>query len=188
MASVAWLNQQRRLGDLKNWPKNPRKLSDRDARELERSLRRFGYADPIIINADNEIIGGHQRRIVSLSAGLMSADEVVDVRVPDRLLSPRECEELAIRLNRNQGSWDWDLLANNFDERDLFDWGFDPKDFSFYEDKNGDQSAGRADGASVVRFIVTVPVGSRDMVYPSLNELENFEGVSVKEMKKEKTK
>ncbi len=34
-------------------------------------------------------------------------------------------KQLNIRLNRNGGQWDWDLLANNFDANDLVEWGFD---------------------------------------------------------------
>ena len=49
---------------------------------------------------------------------------LVDVRVPDRLLTPEEAEELAIRLNKNNGEWDWDKLVDNFDKDHLIDYGF----------------------------------------------------------------
>jgi len=50
------------------------------------------------------------------------------VRVPERELTEREAEELAIRLNKNTGDWDFDALANNFELDDLLDWGFDKKE------------------------------------------------------------
>ena len=36
--------------------------------------------------------------------------------------------ELNIRLNKNNGQWNWDKLANEFDMSELIDWGFDAKD------------------------------------------------------------
>jgi len=50
------------------------------------------------------------------------------VRVPERELTEREAEELAIRLNKNTGDWDFDALANNFELDDLLNWGFDKKE------------------------------------------------------------
>ncbi len=55
-------------------------------------------------------------------------DDLVDVRVPERELTEREAEELAIRLNKNTGDWDFDALANNFELDDLLDWGFDKQE------------------------------------------------------------
>jgi len=41
-------------------------------------------------------------------------------------LSEKEVEELNIRLNKNTGSWDFDVLANEFELPDLVEWGFEP--------------------------------------------------------------
>jgi DNA modification methylase len=79
----------------------------------------FGLADPLIINADGTMIGGHQRQNV-----IGDPEQMVDVRVPSRQLTEREAEELAIRLNKNSGEWDFDMLANGFEVDDLLDWGF----------------------------------------------------------------
>ena len=54
----------------------------------------------------------------------------IDVRVPSRTLTDREVEELNIRLNKNTGSFDFDILANNFEVDDLLDWGFEPFELS----------------------------------------------------------
>lgn len=48
----------------------------------------------------------------------------VDVYIPDRDLTEAEVDELNIRLNKNTGTWDYDLLANEFELSDLIDWGF----------------------------------------------------------------
>src|SRR5512136_1972250 len=99
-AKITWHTEQRRLGELIEWDKNPRKLSKADAEQLRKSISGFGFVDPFIINTNNRLIGGHQRKKVMLKDGY-SAETLVDVRVPSRELSDRELEELAIRLNRN---------------------------------------------------------------------------------------
>ncbi len=121
---LTWHTEKRRLGDLIEWDKNPRQLKEHDAEHLKKSLDNFGVADPLIINTDNRIIGGHMRRRIMLQSGY-KPDDLVDVRVPERELTEREAEELAIRLNKNTGDWDFDALANNFELDDLLDWGFD---------------------------------------------------------------
>ena len=124
---LTWHTEKRKLGDLIEWDKNPRQLKDHDAEHLKKSLDTFGVADPLIINTDNKIIGGHMRRRIMLKSGY-KPDDLVDVRVPERELTEREAEELAIRLNKNTGDWDFDALANNFELDDLLDWGFDKQE------------------------------------------------------------
>lgn len=118
-----------RLGELQDWENNPRQLSKHDAEHIQRSIEEFGLADPLIVNADGSLIGGHMRKRVLLSNGAKPSDWV-DVRYPDRQLTEREAEELAIRLNKNSGSWDWDMLANLFEETDLLDWGFSEEELA----------------------------------------------------------
>jgi len=122
---LTWHTEKRRLGDLIEWDKNPRQLKDHDAEHLKKSLDNFGVADPLIINTDNRIIGGHMRRRIMLKSGY-KPDDLVDVRVPERELTEREAEELSIRLNKNTGDWDFDALANEFELPDLIEWGFEP--------------------------------------------------------------
>lgn len=43
-------------------------------------------------------------------------------------------KELNIRLNKNSGEWDWDMLANLFDMVDLVDWGFTADELNVSED------------------------------------------------------
>ena len=124
LGDIQWRSEKRLVSELIEYEKNPRQLTRDQYEQLAKSLSRFGLADPLIINADNTIIGGHQRKRVLLLSHLVSDDDTVDVRVPHRLLSEREVEELNIRLNKNTGEWDYDILANAFDIEDLLDWGF----------------------------------------------------------------
>ena len=124
---IVWRTEKRKLRELVEWEKNPRELTRKQADDLKQSLEKFGYVEEIVLNADgHSMIGGHQRRRVMMAQALVDPESEVDVRIPSRQLSAKEAEELAIRLNLNQGQWDWDKLGNDFDEQELIDWGFEP--------------------------------------------------------------
>jgi hypothetical protein len=119
LTDITWTTEQRKLSDLIEWDKNPRTLSKHDGDHLKKSITKFGLADPLVINLDNHLIGGHQRKHI-----MGDPNQIVDVRVPSRQLTVEEAEELGIRLNANQGKWDFDILANQFETPDLLEWGF----------------------------------------------------------------
>lgn len=122
---INWHLETRKLADLKDHPKNPRKLDKDQAEHLQKSLEKFGLIDKPIINLDNQIIGGHQRKNVLKKMKLKQ----IECFVPDHMLTPEEVDELNIRLNRNTGDWDWDILANQWDTEQLIDWGFKAEEF-----------------------------------------------------------
>jgi len=127
---INWKTEQRDIKDLKPNDKNPRYFTEKGISDLSKSLDKFGVADPIIINTDNKIIGGHARIKVLQMQGVKS----VDVRVPDKLLTDKQAEELLIRLNANiAGDWNFDILANDFEIEDLKDWGVAIPDFDIPE-------------------------------------------------------
>jgi DNA modification methylase len=80
---------------------------------------------PININQDGTILSGHARAMKLKEMGEIE----VDVYVPDRVLTPKQEEEILIRANANTaGKWDWDLLTNDFDLGELDDWGLEVPD------------------------------------------------------------
>lgn len=101
---------------------NPRKHSKEQSDQLKESIKRFGMVDPIICNSASErsniIIGGHFRAEVAKELG-MTTIPVVYVDIPDL----EKEKELNVRLNKNQGEFDLELLAE-FDESFLTDIGF----------------------------------------------------------------
>ena len=120
---INWQSSKRNISELTPAKYNPREMTVAQEKELNKSLSKFSLADPIVINQDNKIIGGHQRIKLLKTQGIKE----VDVRVPERLLSPEEEKELNLRLNRNVGEWNYDLLAE-FSEDMLADVGFDSED------------------------------------------------------------
>lgn len=101
--------ETRRLADLKPAAYNPRKKlvpGDPEYEKIARSIEEFGYCDPIIINKDGTIVGGHQRASVLKSLGYTEADcIVVD-------LSKQDEKALNIALNKISGQWDMALLRD----------------------------------------------------------------------------
>jgi len=132
---IQWRTEKRRIGDLIEWEKNPRRLTEKQAEDLRNSIVKFGYVEEIVLNYDGKsMIGGHQRRRIMQLQLMLDPTTEIDVRLPDRELTPEEREELAIRLNRNSGEWDFDLLANEFDESKLIEWGFEAPEFGMGEE------------------------------------------------------
>ena len=111
---------------------NPRRMTKKQYEDLKSSLEKFGLVDPIIINSDNTVVGGHQRLRIMRELG---AELVPTVRVN---LSKEDEKELNIRLNKNTGEFDLDVLANNFEVDELKDWGFKDVELGFNIDKIGD--------------------------------------------------
>lgn len=107
---------------------NPRKKlkpGDKEYEKIKNSITEFGFADPLVVNADMTIIGGHQRLTVAMDLGYTEVPcAVVDID------KTRE-KALNIALNKITGAWDDTLLADllkdieesNFD---LGKTGFDP--------------------------------------------------------------
>lgn len=117
------------INQLKKSEYNPRDLSKKQHQELTESITKFGLVDPIIININpsrkNIIIGGHQRYQICKELGMKTVPCVeID-------MSEEKEKELNIRLNKNQGQWNFDNLANFFDIDNLVDWGFDSKELNF---------------------------------------------------------
>lgn len=122
--------EKRSIKDLKPAEYNPRKAltpEDAEYQKIKRSIETFGYIDPIIINNDGTIIGGHQRYSVLSELGYTE----IDVVVLD--LSKEDEKALNVALNKISGEWDDLKLRDLLVELDLGDYdisltGFDNKE------------------------------------------------------------
>ena len=97
---------------------NPRQITKKQYNDLKDSVEKFGLVDPIILNKDMTVIGGHQRLKVCKD---LNYDKISCVVLD---LSKEQERELNIRLNKSGGEFDMDALANYFDVEELTDWGF----------------------------------------------------------------
>lgn len=128
---MIWHTEKRKVSDLVPTAHNPRKLTDKQSKDLEASLKKFDLVEIPAINLDDQILAGHQRLKILSSIG--RGDEIIDVRVPDRLLTKEECDEYIVRSNKNTGEWDLEKLTNCFDLSNLKEWGFDESELGLNE-------------------------------------------------------
>ena len=118
---------------------NPRKWDKEAENQLKESFKRFGVVDPLLVNSaenrKNIVIGGHFRLSVLKELGVKTVPAVY-INIPDI----EKEKELNIRLNRNTGEFDWDLLSK-FDESFLSDVGFSSEELDdiFFEEENPEQ-------------------------------------------------
>ena len=105
-------------------PRKKLKKGDKEYEKIRNSIEEFGFADPLVVNADMTIIGGHQRLTVAMDLGYTEVPcAVVDVdKVREKALN--------IALNKITGAWDEQMLADlltDLKEADYdLDWtGFD---------------------------------------------------------------
>ena len=112
---------------------NPRQISKKQYNDLKQSIEKFGLVDPIIINKDFTVIGGHQRLKVCKELNYKEIDCVA------LFLTKEEEIELNIRLNKSGGDWDFDLLSN-FEIEELKEWGFKEIELGLNIDKIDDET------------------------------------------------
>lgn len=131
--SKSSVNNQQKLAvvyvaskDIKPVEDNPRLWDDDSTSQLRESIKKFGLVDPLLCNSavgrENILIGGHFRLKIANELGIAEVP-VVFVNIPD---IDKE-HELRIRLNKNVGAWNFDLLAE-FDSSILTDIGFSSED------------------------------------------------------------
>ena len=117
------------INKLKPATYNPRQISTKDFKSLKESITKFGLVDPIIVNKCYTIIGGHQRYKICKDL------DYKDIGCIILDLDKEQERELNIRLNKNTGEFDMDILANEFDIDELVDWGFKHIDLDVNIDK-----------------------------------------------------
>ena len=87
-------------------PANPRRISDAELEGLTRSMRQWGFVQPVLARrADNVVVGGHQRLLAARRLGIKTVPVIfVDLDVDQSRL-------LNVALNKISGEWDQELLA-----------------------------------------------------------------------------
>lgn len=115
-----------KISELKPSGYNPRQMTEKQAKALEASIKEFGLVDPIIVNKhggrENVVVGGHQRLKILKNLGV----EEIPVFYVDLELEKEK--RLNIRLNKNSGEWDFEMLANmDMEMQELVGLGFDEK-------------------------------------------------------------
>lgn len=88
-------------------PRKKLKAGDKEYEKIKNSILEFGYVEPIIVNYDMTVIGGHQRLTVLKDLGYTEVQCVV-VHIEDE----HKVKALNIALNKITGAWNEQLLAD----------------------------------------------------------------------------
>jgi len=133
-----------KISEVKLNPNNPRLIKDDKFKKLVQSIKDFPEMlniRPIVVNQDMVILGGNMRYKACKEAGLKE----IPIIITD--LSEEKQREFLIKDNTRGGEWDWEVLANEWDNEELESWGLDVLSFnsddidldSFFEDDNSEK-------------------------------------------------
>lgn len=122
-----------KITQLKAYPKNARTHSAKQIRQIARSIKEFGFTNPILIDEDNNILAGHGRVEAAKLAGLTEvpclcithltpAQKKAYILADNRLaeLSGWDNDLLRVELEEiNQLDCDWDLTITGFETPEI---------------------------------------------------------------------
>jgi len=130
-----------KIASVKPSPNNPRVIKDNKFKKLVKSIQDFPEMlklRPIVVDDDNFILGGNMRYKACVEAGLK---EISIIKATE--LTEEQKQEFVIKDNSSFGEWDWDVLANEWDNTKLNEWGMDvweaneDIDYSILDDDEG---------------------------------------------------
>lgn len=128
-----WQVKNIKVKDLIPNAKNPRKISKEKLENLKSKIERLGFHNPVKVDEKMELLGGNQRvkALLQLGAGELE----IPVMIPNRPLTKKEKDEIIITDNISDGEWDFDILKEEWDTKELKDWGLE---WDFDDDEDED--------------------------------------------------
>ena len=160
-----------KLSDIKLNPNNPRLIKDDKFKKLVQSIIDFPEMlkiRPIVVNEDMIILGGNMRFKACKEAGLK---EVPIIKTSG--LSAEKQREFLIKDNVSGGEWDWNLLANEWDEIKLVEWCLDVDSYDNsnidFETSLGGESISKEDA---VIILLTIPNENNNQCGTLLKQIE----------------
>ena len=124
--------QKVKITDIFSNPNNPRSIRKDKFNKLVKSIKEFPemlQLRPIVVNSDMHILGGNMRFKACEELGLK---EVYIIKAEN--LTDKQVQQFVIKDNVGFGEWDWDILANAWDTKELKDWGVEIPVFDLSDD------------------------------------------------------
>lgn len=159
MKKLSWTTGVREVKDLLPWQENPRKISKVALDKLKEKITQNGFHSVIVIDTDNTILSGNQRKVALMELGI----DAVDVMIPSRKLSDAERRRIGIESNINDGEWDFEKLKS-FDLELLQFAGFDEKELVKFWDEEKDTKDDKFDVDKELKKIKTPQTKSGDLI------------------------
>lgn len=145
MEKIKWTTKIMKVSEIRNYDRNPRKITDKQMEQLKKSIDTYGYASTIMVNTTGEVIAGNMRLQAMRLLGIPEHAEI-EVRYPSRELTKAEFRSLVVIDNKSGGGWDFDILNSDYEILDLVEFGFEPMELGLsvddiLEEQNQEASA-----------------------------------------------
>tara|TARA_R100001594_G_scaffold149894_1_gene209092 strand:- start:1448 stop:2026 length:579 start_codon:yes stop_codon:yes gene_type:complete len=111
------------INKLKPNPKNPRTINKSKFERLKKSLSEFPKMlelRPIVVDENFVVLGGNMRLKALRELGIKEA-----FYIQEKELTEEQKNQFIIKDNASFGDWDWDILANEWETKELKEWGID---------------------------------------------------------------
>jgi ParB-like chromosome segregation protein Spo0J len=131
-----------KISEVKLNPNNPRIIKDDNFKKLVKSVIDFPemlHLRPIVVNKEMVILGGNMRYKACIEAEIKEVPVIIA-----KDLTPEQENEFLIKDNISGGEWDWDVLANEWSNEKLVEWGLniwetnDDIELTDFFEENGD--------------------------------------------------
>jgi DNA modification methylase len=159
MKKLSWTTGVREVKDLLPWQENPRKISKVALDKLKEKIVQNGFHSVIVIDIDNTILSGNQRKTALTELGIST----IDVMIPSRKLSDTERRRIGIESNINDGEWDFEKLKS-FDLELLQFAGFNEKELVKFWDEEKDTKDDKFDVDKELKKIKTPQTKLGDLI------------------------
>lgn len=166
------------IGELKAYANNAKIHTAEQIEQIKKSIKEFGFNDPVAVWKDNELIEGHGRLIAAKELGL----DVIPVIRLDGLTDEQRRAYMLVhnKLTANTG-FDFSLLSlelQNIENIDMFDFGFSDFEMNTWDDyiapegydPNVDKEYGEGDTISTVITIICVGEEEEEFMRKFLGE------------------
>lgn len=184
---------------MKNYHKNPRQITEKQFEQLKKELKELGDLSGIIhdLNSD-EIIGGNQRsKVFDINKCEIKIENKLSK--PDKQGSiafgyviwegckyayrqvkwtPKQCEKANIIANRAGGSFDFDILANEFEVPDLLEWGFEESEFIGTESKEKKEEL---KPYKKTHFLISIDVNQSYQLLKFIETIKTIDGIEIEQ-------
>lgn len=161
------------IKEIKPNPNNPRVLKDDKFKKLVQSLKDFpemANVRPIVVNTEMIVLGGNMRLRAMQEAGWKKAPvQIVDWSIEKQ-------NEFIIKDNVGFGEWDWDAIANEWNNEELINWGLDLPGFDIDADKLGtDFSLPEGDKAPFQQMTFTLADEQAEQIKNAIADVKETE-------------
>jgi ParB-like chromosome segregation protein Spo0J len=174
--------KDRNIADLKPAEYNPRRLTDKQYKDLRRSMDEMGDLGAAVVNTypgrEDVIIAGHQRIRIAKDMGRKTFP-CLEVS-----FDPAKEKKANLRLNKTGGEWDFDALANEFEIEELMEEGFSEKELRIGVESAAEKSEREAEEVDIKPFkqthvLLSFPPEKLLDIQDHLDAIREVDGVEV---------